>query len=131
MDFPTSIETLEGARRYAAGARCDGCGKDGTLSASETRKEGPNLGRLFAKCRHCGAFRWLSAAATPDAGLEHLQASATPCPKCGKRRQAARVSKDGANKGRLFLTCSDPACGGFEWVTPASERGSKTEPGSA
>jgi hypothetical protein len=34
-------------------------GKGGTLSAYETRKEGPNLGRLFAKCRHCGAFRWL------------------------------------------------------------------------
>lgn len=118
MSTPTGIENIEQARGYAAGARCEGCGKEGALSAYEVRKAGSNQGRLFVKCRHCGSFGWLTAPATPDAGLDRVRATATPCPKCGKERRAGRVAKDGPNKGRLFLTCADPACDGFEWVTP-------------
>jgi uncharacterized protein (TIGR02996 family) len=118
MSIPVGIENIEQAREYATGARCEGCGKEGALSAYEVRKEGPNQGRLFVKCRHCGSFNWLTAPATPDAGLEHVRATATPCPKCGKERRAGRATKDGPNKGRLFLTCADPACDSFEWVTP-------------
>ncbi|HEX4607719.1 MAG TPA: TIGR02996 domain-containing protein [Urbifossiella sp.] len=120
MTIPTGIEGLEQARRYAADANCGGCGKPGTLSAYEVQKEGPNQGRLFAKCRHCGYFGWLSAATAADPELDRVRAAATPCPKCGKGRQANRVGKEGANQGRLFLTCADPACGRFEWASPAT-----------
>ncbi|MCE9562760.1 MAG: TIGR02996 domain-containing protein [Planctomycetes bacterium] len=59
--------------------------------------------------------------------MEQLLATITPCPRCGKRRQAGRVAKDGANKGRLYRSCSDPECGKFEWVTPSAS----TEPAAA
>jgi uncharacterized protein (TIGR02996 family) len=118
MSTPTGIENIEQAREYATGVRCEGCGKEGTLSAYDVRKEGPNQGRLFLKCRHCGSFNWLTAPTAPDPGLEQVRAAATSCPKCGKERRAGRVAKDGPNKGRLFLTCADPACNRFEWVTP-------------
>jgi uncharacterized protein (TIGR02996 family) len=117
MSILTAIDNLEQAKRYAADTCCDSCGKDGTLAAYEVRKEGPNQGRLFVKCRHCGFFGWLTATATPDPELERVRATATPCPKCGKGRQASRVAKEGANKGRLFLTCANPACGSFEWAS--------------
>jgi len=118
MNVPTDIDDLEQARRFAPRTVCDGCAQRGTLSAYETRKEGPNQGRLFVKCRHCGYFGWLTPARTPDADLERVRAAARPCPKCGKGRQARRVSKDGPNKGRLFLACDDPACDSFEWASP-------------
>jgi uncharacterized protein (TIGR02996 family) len=89
------------------------------LSAHEVQKEGPNRGRLFLKCRHCGHFDWLTAAAVRDEDLERAQASARPCPTCGKARRAQRVRKEGPNKGRLFLVCADPACDSFEWASPA------------
>lgn len=120
MPTPTAaIETLDQAREYASETRCDGCAKEGTLSAYQVRKEGPNEGRLFVKCRHCGFFGWLTAAIRADAELDQLRTNAKPCHKCGKPRQAGRVAKEGANRGRLFLSCSDPACGGFQWVSPA------------
>src|SRR5262249_46477877 len=51
-----------------------------------------------------------------DAERDALQASATPCPKCGQPRRALRVSKKGPNHGRLFLSCSDRNCDSFEWA---------------
>jgi uncharacterized protein (TIGR02996 family) len=118
MSAVPAIENLEQARRYATQARCEGCQKVSTLSAYEVQKEGLNRGRLFVKCRHCGHFGWLTAATTPDEERDRAEAGASPCPKCGKRRSARRVSKDGANKGRLFLVCADPACDSFEWASP-------------
>jgi uncharacterized protein (TIGR02996 family) len=114
------IQNLEQARQHARRTSCGGCGKAGTLSAYEVQKDGPNRGRFFVKCRHCGQFDWLTAAVTPDWPLEQLQERAGPCPKCGKGRRAQRVSKDGPNHGRLFLRCADPACDSFEWASPAS-----------
>jgi uncharacterized protein (TIGR02996 family) len=114
------LRSLDEARRYAARAVCGGCQKAGTLAAFEVRKEGPNHGRLFTKCRHCGHFEWLSAAMAPDEELERAQAKATPCPRCGKGRRARRVRKEGPNQGRLFLVCDDPACDSFEWASPAT-----------
>jgi uncharacterized protein (TIGR02996 family) len=119
MSEVPDIDDLEQARRYAARAVCGGCRKSGTLSAYEVQKEGPNRGRLFLKCRHCGHFDWLTAPAVRDEELENAQAGARPCPKCGKGRRAQRVRKEGPSKGRLFLVCADPACDSFEWASPA------------
>lgn len=38
------------------------------------------------------------------------------CPCCGKPMGIFKVKKEGANKGRLFLSCSD-ACKQFKWVS--------------
>ena len=91
MTTPT-IETLEQARHHVAQSSCGGCGKSNTLFAFEVRKEGPNRGRLFAKCRHCGHFGWLTPAASADDERDRAEASATPCPKCGKARQARNLT---------------------------------------
>jgi hypothetical protein len=57
----------------------------------------------------------------PEAELAELQARATPCPRCGKPRLALRVKKEGPNRGRLFLRCTDRSCDSFEWATPRLE----------
>jgi uncharacterized protein (TIGR02996 family) len=120
MSATPDIQTLDQARRHAARTVCPGCRKAGTLSAYEVRKEGPNQGRLFLKCRHCGHFDWLTAPKR-DEELERVQANARPCPKCGKPRRAQRVRKEGPNRDRLFLACADPACDSFEWASPATQ----------
>jgi uncharacterized protein (TIGR02996 family) len=120
MAATLDIHDLEQAREHAARSTCGGCGKVGTLAAFEVKKDSPNQGRLFARCRHCGHFDWLTAARTTDPELEQAQAKARPCPKCGKGRRAQRVRKEGPNQGRLFLVCADPACDSFEWASPAT-----------
>jgi uncharacterized protein (TIGR02996 family) len=125
---------LAQARAEVAATACPGCEYAGTRLVFRVRKEGPNRGRLFAKCTTCERFDWLTdapaAAAAPaasgDAERDALQASAPPCPKCGKPRRAQRVSKKGPNQGRLFLACSDRACDSFEWA----ETGSAIVPGA-
>jgi uncharacterized protein (TIGR02996 family) len=121
MSETLNIQSLEEARRHVARAVCAGCRKAGTLSAYEVRKEGPNQGRLFLKCRHCGHFDWLTGAPAADEELQRVGANARPCPKCGKGRRAQRVRKEGPNKDRLFLVCADPACDSFEWASPPTQ----------
>ncbi len=128
MSDTLDIHDLEQARRHAARAVCGGCQKAGVLSAYEVQKEGPNEGRLFMKCRHCGRFDWLSAPRERDEELERAQAGARPCPKCGKVRRAQRVRKEGPNRGRLFLVCGDPACDSFEWASPPAEPPTQAAP---
>jgi uncharacterized protein (TIGR02996 family) len=126
---PAQVEEdpeLAQARAEVAATPCPGCEYAGTRLVFRVRKEGPNRGRLFAKCTTCERFDWLSDAPVPagaavpaasgDAERDALQASAPPCPKCGKPRRAQRVSKKGPNQGRLFLACSDRACDSFEWA---------------
>jgi uncharacterized protein (TIGR02996 family) len=115
---------LARAQEEAAGP-CPGCGKARKRQAFRTLKEGPNLGRIFLKCKGCGRFDWWPAgaaapAASGDAERDALEARATPCPKCGQPRRALRVRKEGRNQGRLFLACSDRACDSFEWAGPAA-----------
>src|SRR5690349_5848466 len=76
------IESLEDARRHAARSTCAGCQRSATSTAYEVQKEGPNRGRLFVKCRHCGHFGWLTGPAQRDEELERAQALASPCPRC-------------------------------------------------
>jgi uncharacterized protein (TIGR02996 family) len=118
----------------------------GTRIVFRVRKEGPNHGRVFAKCTDCQRFDWLTDAPVPktaaasaprksgDAERDALQATVTPCPKCGKPRRALRVSKEGPNHGRLFLACSDRECDSFEWAdtlpgTGGAGQGTSTEAG--
>ncbi len=110
---------------------CPSCGK--SRRAFRVKKEGPNHGRMFLKCsdRECGNFEWASeASAAPgkDTELTHLQENATPCPACGKERKAFRVKKNGPNKGRLFLRCSDHDCNSFEWALSDSDGNAKSNP---
>src|SRR5215469_10758901 len=121
MSDTPDIRDLDQARRYAVRAVCGGCQKAGVLSAYEVQKDGPNEGRLFMKCRHCGRFDWLTPARARDEELERAHAGARPCPKCCKARRAQRVRKEGPNRGRLFLVCGDPACDSFEWASPPAE----------
>jgi uncharacterized protein (TIGR02996 family) len=127
MSNTLNIRDLEEARAYAARAVCGGCQKAGVLSAYEVRKEGPNQGRLFVKCRHCGHFDWLSAPATADEELERAQAGARPCPKCGKGRRAQRVKKEGPNQGRLLLDALGPPAAQAPKASPTE--GQRTEEG--
>src|SRR5262245_15636371 len=118
-DQPAQLSTtLEDARRVAREQACPGCGKAGARKAFEVNNGGPNQGRLFLKCAGCGHFAWASPPRVADAELAAAQATAGPCPRCGKGRQALRVQKDGPNKGRLFLRCDDRACDSFEWASP-------------
>src|SRR5947208_1922795 len=110
MSGSVNLGSLEEARQYVRRAMCGGCQISGTLGAYQVQKEGPNQGRLFAKCRHCGHFDWLSAATGSDTELDRVQKAAGPCPRCGKERHARRVGKEGPNRGRLFLVCADPSC---------------------
>ncbi len=65
-------------------------------------------------------------AAAADKELADLQARATPCAHCGKARRALRVRKEGPNKGRLFLTCSDRECDSFEWADSGGKKRTKS-----
>jgi hypothetical protein len=121
IDFPPTDqqadEELQKAQQAAAGP-CPGCGEEGGRNAFRVKKEGPNQGRLFLKCRSCGKFDWFGApAVADDPERAAAEAEAGPCPECGKPRRALRVKKEGANQGRLFLACSDRSCDSFEWVT--------------
>src|SRR5262245_41580780 len=79
-----STTTLDEAKVHVARTACGGCQKTGLLAAYLVQKDGPNHGRLFAKCRHCGYFAWLSAATERDEEVERAEAGARPCPKCAK-----------------------------------------------
>jgi uncharacterized protein (TIGR02996 family) len=119
---------LAEARRRVAESPCPGCRETGSRVVFRVQKEGPNKGRLFARCRECQRFDWLSdaapaAAEDEDAELAALRERAGPCPRCGKVRQAQRVKKKGPNQGRLFLTCTDRHCDSFEWAAPTRPQG--------
>lgn len=119
---------LEEARQEHAGKPCPGCQDAAARRVLRVQKAGPNHGRLFVRCFKCDRFDWLDEPAEPerDEEREALQASAGPCPTCGKSRRAQRVRKEGPNQGRLFLACTDRACDHFEWAGATG-----TEPAAA
>nr|XP_060642771.1 DNA topoisomerase 3-alpha isoform X1 [Anolis sagrei ordinatus] len=117
------------------------CGEEALFLT--VRKEGPNQGRQFYKCRSggCGFFLW--ADQQPESGvaprgfgpLDPSQrgergttrswsegggggGGAAIC-KCGQPTVTRTVQRDGANKGRQFHTCAKPReqqCGFFQWT---------------
>src|SRR5262249_53524960 len=120
---PTSLDPeLDEARADPDRATCRGCRSRDVLVA-RAQKPGPDQGRLFRRCADCGKFEWLglavASAPAGDAELAAAQRDAGACPRCAQARIARRVRKEGANHGRLFLTCSDPACNSFEWLGSA------------
>jgi hypothetical protein len=66
---------------------------------------------------------------SPEEELAALQASAAPCPRCGKPRLALRVKKEGPNQGRLFLRCTDRKCDSFEWAASGSAKPAPAQTG--
>lgn len=101
---------------------------DGVVVEEEQPAEAaaPKKGRKKGKPAKEEASAPAPQAAAADKELADLQARATPCPRCGKARRALRVRKEGPNKGRLFLACSDRACDSFEWAASAGKKRGKS-----
>jgi DNA topoisomerase-3 len=82
------------------------------------RKEGPNKGRKFYKCKNqtCDFFLWASD--DGDVAVNNVQNGEIKC-NCDQPASRKTVSKDGPNKGRPFYCCSKPmgqGCGFFKWA---------------
>jgi len=57
---PETLHTGDAKLQEARDTRspCEECGK--TVAINRVKRAGPNRGRLFRKCNHCGAFSWIS-----------------------------------------------------------------------
>ncbi|KAI4457177.1 prokaryotic dna topoisomerase [Holotrichia oblita] len=113
------------------------------------RKEGPNTGRKFYKCRNgadgggCNFFLWAADTESENpnnSGMPNPNNSRMPNPnnsrmngtignhgdvRCNCRLQAQlrTVQKEGPNKGRQFYSCPKPmgeACNFFKWADDVS-----------
>lgn len=90
--------------------RCPKC--EQTWRLNKVKKAGPNKGRWFLSCptERCH-FEWLDKDDDDDKDPE------VRCPLCDKATtNKFQVRKEGPNKGRWFVKCSDETCGYFEWV---------------
>ena len=85
----------------------------------EVKKAGPNQGKSYWSCRNCGLFEWIYERPKnwlEAAAAKRVKAEREGCHcKGGPRRQ--QTQKEGANKGRWFLSCHD--CDFFQWDGPA------------
>lgn len=102
------------------GDPCPTCGK-GTLETRVVQKDGPNKGKSYLICTEfkrdvpgaCQHFEFPKVEALPGDGKV--------CPKCGKGKMVTREVRDGANKGKRFLSCdnyqkgSTDSCSHSEW----------------
>ena len=81
----------------------------------EVKKAGPNQGKHYWSCRTCGLFEWIYERHKnwlESASAKRVKAETAGCHcKSGPRRQ--QTQKEGANKGRWFLSCHD--CDFFQW----------------
>jgi hypothetical protein len=127
---------LNQVRERLSKEACPGCNHHHSTEVFRVQKQGSNKDRLFARCSACGHFAWLSEAPrnpssrSDDPEVDVIQSSAGRCPRCGKPRQALRVRKEGPNRGRIFLCCSDRACNHFQWASPAPGPDTSQEQGS-
>jgi uncharacterized protein (TIGR02996 family) len=91
-----NLQSIDEARQDARAAACPGCKKQGTLTALEVLKDGPNQGRLFMKCGHCGHFTWLSqataAAEPPPPRVRSVTGEQRPTP--GEGQEEAGLIED-------------------------------------
>lgn len=83
------------------------------------RKEGPNKGRKFYKCKNstCDFFLWASDEPN-NTTVNNVQNDAVQC-NCNVPATRRTVSKEGPNKGRPFYCCAKPmaqSCGFFKWA---------------
>jgi hypothetical protein len=119
------------ATHSTSGPMCD-CGKPAVHL--RTNKEGPNCGRYFFTCAiprddnsRCNYFCWEDEVGTSTYGQDlpsrtfTAQSTSAPLCVCGQPAIERRVTKEGANKGRLFYKCSvdynkdSTGCGFFEF----------------
>ena len=75
----------------------------------EVKKTGPNQGKHYWSCRTCGLFEWIYKRPKnwlEAAAVKRVKTETAGCQcKGGPRRQ--QTQKEGANKGRWFLSCRD------------------------
>lgn len=94
---------------------CPRCSSHGLLRLNKVKKAGPNKGRWFLSCteKNC-YFEWQDI----DNDDNQLDVNKLPqCPGCDKHTlREFTVKKDGPNKGRVFLKCSDTDCNYFQWT---------------
>lgn len=92
-----------------------------------TRKEGPNMGRVFYKCakpqgEQCGHFQWADEPPRPAGQMpQQPQLDGPPC-LCHQPTSQRTTRKEGPNFGRVFFTCAKPQgeqCGYFQWADEA------------
>lgn len=90
---------------------CPKCNEQ-NLRLLKVKKDGPNKGRWFLSCptNNCH-FEWLKQEQDEE------KDSLVKCPFCDKATtNKFQVKKEGKNKGRWFVKCSDETCKYFEWV---------------
>jgi GRF zinc finger len=117
------------------------CGTDST--ARIVKKEGANTGRIFYNCGlkmsdgGCNFFAWADAVSiiptVNGEDKELIQAREKEangdCPKCHKKgsRKVWRVSKPGANCGRLFAKCGEKDCDSFDFLSEKIKEAGESE----
>ena len=85
----------------------------GLVRLNKVKKEGPNKGRWFIACGNDKCyFEWMTQRDNDDD-----QGGLPECPGCEhKTLREFTVKKEGPNKGKKFLKCSDPECAYFQWI---------------
>jgi hypothetical protein len=94
---------------------CPKCSGHGLVRLNKVKKAGPNKGRWFMACKESDCyFEWMTQRDNDD----DQEDDTTPrCPGCdGKTIREFTVKKEGPNKGRKFLKCSDQECNYFQWL---------------
>lgn len=98
------------------GAPCPSCSK-GSKRTFTVQKEGPNKGKRFQSCTEKACdWRWLPETEgwKPPPVIEPLPGHGDGCPTCQKgTRKTVMVSKEGPNKGKRLLVCTEKAC---DWM---------------
>jgi len=107
-DEPPRVPGQAPQQQQADGPPCL-CGQP--TAQRTTRKEGPNLNRVFNTCakpqgEQCGYFQWADEA-PPVVG--------PPC-GCGTASISRTVAKEGPNKGRPYVSCPTRKCNFFQWM---------------
>lgn len=125
------------------------CGNDAAMLS--VRKEGPNTGRQFYKCKSsgCSFFLWAdepgngngstragmtngnngaSGFSSPSnrRGNQNTDTADTVVCKCGQPAKSLTVHKEGPNTGRQFYVCPAPkgeGCNFFLWADQAGSEG--------
>nr|XP_973578.2 PREDICTED: DNA topoisomerase 3-alpha [Tribolium castaneum] len=98
------------------------------------RKDGPNKGRKFYKCKNqtCDFFLWASdEPSNANTTINSQQQNDVKC-KCDLPASRRTVSKEGPNKGRPFYCCPKPmgqGCGFFQWADEDNDGGGDGGPG--
>ena len=111
--FPQAgVEPLPGHRKP-----CGACNKGEMWTREITSKTSGKKYRLLAcsNNKECKNEEW---PARPT--VEPLPGDGKPCPKCGTAMKTFAVSKEGPNKGKRFLACTNPSreCKTFEFPEP-------------